>query len=268
MADDRRGGLKTRCTIVLALASLVLSCSIACDSREAQPDLSLERVRQSGKLVIGIDPSYPPFESYDDKGQLVGFDVDLAGDLAARLDVQPDFVTVDVGGIMDALIARKVDVVISSLAPYPEYAKQVSYSQAYFNAGQVLVVSEGSAGIDGLEDLKGKVVTLESGSEADLEMSKRAKSIEGLTIRPVMTAEQALTEVREGRADAAVVDAISALEYLKSRGGLYIAGNLLTDEPFVIAARRKDQALLKEIDRILSELRDEGSLELLQEKWL
>lgn len=252
----------------LALVGVILSCLVACEGQDAQPDVSLERVRQSGRLVIGIDPSYPPFESYDERGQLVGFDVDLANDLAGRLGAQPSFVAIDIGGIIDALIAKKIDVIISSLLPYPEYTKQVSYSQAYFNAGQVLVVREGTTDIDGLEDLKGKVVALESGSGGDLEMSKRAKSIERLTIRPEMTAQQALTSVREGRADAAVVDAISALEYQRSQGGLSVVGDPLTDEPFVIAVRRKDQALLKEIERILTDLRDEGGLELLREKWL
>lgn len=253
--------------MMLIIASVVSLAATGCLG-EPEPDLSLERLKQTGKLVIGIDPSYPPFEGYDEKGQLVGYDVDLSAELASRLGAQPSFVAIDMGGIIDALIAKKIDVIISSLSPYPEYSKQLAYSHAYFDAGQVIVVRADSTEVTSVDDLKGKAITLESGSGADLEMSKHTKRLEGSAVRPMMTAQQALSEVREGRADAAVVDAISALEFVRSNQSLKIAGRPITDEPFVIAVRRQDQALLKAIDRILAEMQADGSLDRLQKKWL
>lgn len=251
----------------LILASVVSLAATGCLG-QPEPDLSLERLKETGKLVIGIDPSYPPFEGYDDKGQLAGYDVDLGTELASRLGVQPSFVAVDMGGIVDALIAKKIDVIVSGLSPYPEYGKQLAYSRAYFDAGQVIVVRAESTGVTDVDSLKGKSITLESGSGGDLEMSKHVKRLEGTTIRPMMTAQQALSEVTEGRADAAVVDAISALEFMRADQSLKIAGRPITDEPFVIAVRRQDQALLKAIDRILAEMQADGSLDRFQKKWL
>lgn len=259
-------GLLGRWIIMTILVSQLLLAVAGCGGEQEEPDLSLERVTKSGKLVIGVDPSYPPFESCDDKGQLTGIDVDLAKGLASRLGVEPSFVAIDMGGIIDALVARKIDVIISSLAPAPEYSKHLAYSQPYFNAGQVIVAPKGTAGTISLEGLKGKMVTVESGSAGELEMLKHTKKLEGMRLRPVMTAEQAMLEVKQGRADAAVVDAISALLFTQQEGALAIAGEPITDEPFVIAVRRQDRALLKEIDRILGELQSEGYLEQLQER--
>lgn len=259
--------MEERWLIIVALGCLIAIALTGCAGGDSEPDLSLERIRESGKLIVAIDPSYPPFETYDDKGQITGYDVDLASEVASRLGVRPDFVAIDMGGIIDALIAKKVDVIISSLTPYPEYGKDIAYSRAYFDAGQVIVIRRGSTAITALDDLKDKIVAVESGSGGELEMSRHVKSLQGMTMKPTMTPQQALNEVEEGRADAAVVDAISALEYARTHEALEIE-TTITDEPFVIAARRKDKALLKEIDRVLTEMAAEGDLDNLREKWL
>lgn len=221
---------------------------------------------------MGIDPSYPPFEVTDGAGTLAGYDVDMAREIARRLGASARFVAVDVGGIHDALIARKFDVIISSLPPTPELSKQITSSRPYFNAGQVLVVRDGNSGVEGIGDLDGRAVAIEAGSSADLEMRSLNKEFPNLAVRRFSTATGALEEVRTARVDGAVVDAISALEFIAktgiTSGGLKIVGGPLTVEPFVASTRKADAALSAEIDRIIANLDREGFLENLSRRWL
>ena len=142
-----------RCLLIVLFVSSVaalISCS-------GSPD-ALERVLETGVLHVGMDASYPPFETVDGEGNLVGFDVDLARQLAARLgaahgtQVRVEFVAnLPYDGLYDALAAGRVDVVASALYVDPLRMDEVAYSTASFNAGQVLVVGG----------------TLEDGSPAD-----------------------------------------------------------------------------------------------------
>ncbi len=256
-------------SLVLALA--ILAVLSACGP--TVPDRSLQRIKDSGQLVVGIDPTYPPFENIDAGGNLVGYDVDLAREVARRLGVAVSFVTVDVGGIHDALIARKLDAVISSLPPYPELSKQIAFSRPYFNAGQMLVVRDHADGSDRIVDVdsigrQGGIIAIETGSAADLEMRNLTLKFPNLSVRRFFDPQGALLEVRAGRSDAAIVDAISALDYIARTGGVEIVGRPITVEPYVVSTRKTDPALSAEIDRIIVDLGREGFLSGLEKQWL
>lgn len=232
------------------------------------PERSLERVRQSGELVVGLDPTYPPFEVVDGAGELVGYDVDLAREIASRLGVVPRFVAVDVGGIHDGLLARKFDAIVSSVPPYPELSKQIAFSRPYFNAGQVLVVRDDESRFERIEDVATGSVAVETASTADLEMRGISARLPDLAVRRVSSPALALDEVRAGRVDAALVDAISAYEYVARTGGVKIVGSPITVEPYVVCTRKVDVGLSEEIDRIIGELELDGTLGQLQRRWV
>ena len=249
--------------LALTIAALVVfgSCQVS------QGERSLARVQSTGKLIVGVDPSYPPFAAIDNQGQPDGYEIDLAKEIARRLGVTPGFVGIDVGGIVDALIARKIDVIISGLSPYPEYAKQLAYSHPYFNGGQVLVVAPG--GPHSFTQLAGRTVGVESGSTGDLETRKRAQQIKDLKIKSYTTAEAAIDDLRAGFLDGAVTDVLTARQYLShNTADLSIVEPPFTDESYVVASRRADLSLAAEINRILADLEREGYLKYLAERWL
>jgi ABC-type amino acid transport substrate-binding protein len=240
---------------------------VGCTSEYVDYDRSLEKVQQSGVLVVGMDPSYPPFETYDGNGQLAGFDVEMANALAQRMGVKASFAAVDVGGMVDALAAKKIDVGICSLSPVPEQGKVVLPTLPYFDAGQVMVVPSGVATITKLEDLKGHTIAVENGSIGAEEMAKQLKTLEGASLNKQMTSRDALEQLRIGKADVAVVDAVTALDLVKKESGLAIVGNPITNEPFVVLARSDAQSLLTEINLIISAWRQEGYFNQLSKKW-
>ncbi|GAB4547086.1 MAG: transporter substrate-binding domain-containing protein [Anaerolineae bacterium] len=255
--------------IVLLLGAVAVSLLV----RGRGDDGTLERVQATGELRVGLDASFPPFESLDGGGNVVGFDPDLAQAIATRLDVQPVFVNVGFDGLYDALWAGQVDVLISGLPYDPRRTQDVNYSQPYFNAGQVLVMVVGdpalmsSSGMEASELLSGRVVAVEWGSLADMEARRLKQTAQAMQTLPQPTAQDALHALVAGQADAAIADAVSVYQFIgQGESELQIVATL-TDEPYVIATRIKSRRLAETIDQALTELQKSGKLDELLERW-
>jgi ABC-type amino acid transport substrate-binding protein len=122
----------------------------------ATADDSWERVQTAGVLRVGLDPTYPPFEVDDGSGNLVGLDVDLAKAIADDLGLEVQFVYFGYDGLYDALATEQVDVLISALVIIPERTRDFSYSEPYFNAGEILIVPANNETITSMADLGGQ----------------------------------------------------------------------------------------------------------------
>jgi len=232
-------------------------------------DPTWERIVATGEWRVCTDPSWPPFEFVDEEtGQMVGFDLDLARLLTERLTpgLRLRLVTVGFDGLYDALLAGRCDAVLSAL-PYEELrVEDVSYSVAYFNAGLVLLTRWDEADIGELKDVRDRVVGVEWGfvPEGD---PRQKEFLRNLELRRYDTAEAALDALRNGEVDAAIVDHITALTYLGAHDGLRLVGEPIYDVNYVIPVRPESFRLLQEINRVLLEMRRDGTLEMLQERW-
>jgi ABC-type amino acid transport substrate-binding protein len=257
--------------LLLLLVALAVSLLLA---RGRGDDGTLDRVQATGELRVGLDASFPPFESLDAAGNVVGFDADLARALAARLHAEPAFVNIGFDGLYDALLANRVDVVISGLPYDPRRTQDVIYSQPYFNAGQVLVLRAGDSTMTGsgssipMPDLlAGRTVAVEWGSQADMEARRLKQTIADLETLPQPTAQEALGALVAGDADAAIADAVSVYQFMSANNGQVRLVETLTDEPYVIATRIKSRRLAQAVDDALTGLRDSGTLDALLAKW-
>lgn len=234
----------------------------------ARPD-ALDRLLESGVLRIGMDASFPPFEFLDREGNLAGFDVDLGREIAARLGVQAAFVAnLSYDGLYDALTAEQVDVVISALYVDPTRMADFAYSYSYFNAGQVLVIPVDRSQIQEIADLSGRTLAVEWGSEGDGVARTWARRLVGMTILPCQSAEEVLARVASGEADAALVDHLSARLGIGRGLPLRITGASVTNEPYAIAVRREDSALLRRINEIMLAMDADGTMSRLRGQWL
>ena len=276
------------CSLFIVHCSLVIVLA-AC----ARSDTAWDRVRDSGVLRVGMDASFPPFESIAADGTLVGFDVDLARELGRRLGVEVQFVAnLPYDGLYDALAVGRVDVVISALVVDPARMADFVYSASYFDAGQVLVMpdqrgSESVPGpfsatcqvsepVEGMADLGGCRLAVEFGTQGDLEARKWARRLQDLTVVPHQTAAEALAAVTDGETDAALVDHVSALGVIKTLGasenpkgfGLFVVEEPVVQEPYAVAVHEESQALLRAIDDALAEMAQDGTLDRLAAGWL
>ena len=249
----------------------------------ARPDDAWERLRGTGTLRVGMDASFPPFEAIVADGTLAGFDVDLAQELGRRLEVEVQFVAnLPYDGLYDALAVGRVDAVISALVVNPARMADFAYSTPYFDAGQVLVVRAGEAGIEEIADLSGRTLAVEFGTRGDMEarrwtrVSTPGRKLPGLTVVLYQTAAEALAAVTAGKAEVALVDHVSALaatapSNLSGSGvgsGLRIVGSPLVEEPYAVAVRRESRHLLHALNDVLAEMEADGTLEALTAKWL
>jgi polar amino acid transport system substrate-binding protein len=231
---------------------------------------ALDRIRADGMIRVAIDPSFPPFEFVSADGDIAGFDVDLARAIADRLGVEAHFVTTGYDALYDALAVNRADVIISALYPDPSRTAQVNFSQSYFNAGEVLIVSTKSIErIEDIESLAGKEIACVFGTEGHM---LALEWEEDLHPPPILRAEEtaaAATDLIVHRdVDAAVVDRVSALMARSRHADLEIVLPPVSDEPYVIAVGREHTELMIAIEEILQELEEDGTLEALTKRWM
>ena len=230
-------------------------------------DDSLQRVRDAGVLRVGLEATFPPFETTDGLGNLGGFDVDLANALAQGLGVRAQFDNLSYDTLYDALAARRVDVLISMIIPEPERTMDVSYSSPYYDAGLLLVVRQDQTEITAPKDLGGHRVAVEAGSVGEEEARRLATALAGMTILTFSEPGQALAALGAGEAAAAISDPASLAEFRRAGGKVAALGERLASEPYAVATRQRDRALTQEIQALIERLRATGELDRMAGKW-
>ncbi|MFN8482215.1 MAG: ABC transporter substrate-binding protein [Anaerolineae bacterium] len=227
----------------------------------ASPRSSATQVSGTGPMTlrVGVDPSFVPFEFYTGpETPPIGYDIDLAGALAKRLNRELVIVPMTYDGFVDALRTGAVDAVISAFPPDQRLTQDLHFSGAYFNAGPTLVVRDG-------ETLPNRPLSLavELGSAADL-AARRLKPPPA-AIRRLPGTDAVVEAVRSGEVDAGLMDMVSALQADKSVTPL---GYPIENEFYTVAVRLDQQGLAQEIDAALELLRAEGYLDALAVKWM
>jgi len=230
-------------------------------------DEAWARIQREGVMRVGMDASWPPFEFVDDDGQIVGFDVDLARAIGQRLGVEVEFVNVGFDSLYDALYVGRFDAIVSALPYDPLLYGDVAYSISYFNAGQVLVTRTDETEISEVNDLAGKRLGVELGSEGDVLGRQLQKKTEDLSLQSYMAPWDVLRALKAGEVEATITDAVSAYQFVAAEGGVQVVGDPLTDELYVIAVRLDSPLLLKAINEALVGVREDSTLERLQGKW-
>jgi polar amino acid transport system substrate-binding protein len=247
--------------IALVLTLVALSALVWL-GQQKPPDRYLERIRQSGTLRVGIDPTYPPFDMLRE-GRVEGYDAALAEAIARDLGVNVEFRTLALDTLYDSLIAGNVDMLVSALPPIPERQADVRYSVPYYQSGQVLVVRAGENAVNSVEALAGRRVGVELGSNADTEARRLQRStVPGMQLQSTYhSPEEALDALVSGEVDAAVTDNTSAQTYLAAYpGSVTVLSPPLTDEPFVVAVPARADALAGSVNATVERLRNSGEL--------
>ncbi|MBO8142374.1 MAG: basic amino acid ABC transporter substrate-binding protein [Firmicutes bacterium] len=217
-------------------------------------------------LRVGSDVAYPPFEFVDEEtGEFAGFDMDLIREVGRRLGMEVEIINTAWEGIIPGLLAGDYDVVISAMTITDERAQAVDFSDPYFATGQVIVVRADDTSVQQPADLTGKVVAVQIGTTGQF----AAERIEGVArIDHYPSTPEALLALRLGRADAAVVDELVAMEEARANPGtLKVVGTPFTVEYYGIAIRKGRQELLRSINRTLAQIKADGTYDELYAKW-
>ena len=244
---------------MLLLAALVLT---ACGSPAGNGE---NPVKAAGVLRVGTEGVYSPFSYHDPAtGQLTGYDVDVARAVGEKLGVNVEFVETPWDSIFAALEANRFDVVANQVTITPERQQKYDLSEPYSIGEGVIVTRTDDTSITSLEDLKGKVSAQSTTSNwADVARSAgaRVESVEGFA--------QAATLLNQGRVDATINDSIAVYAYLAETGDTSIKIAAQTGEKSEQGfAARKNSGLLPDLNKALDELRADGTLANISQKYL
>ncbi|MEZ4769651.1 MAG: transporter substrate-binding domain-containing protein [Caldilineales bacterium] len=231
---------------------------------EPTAETAAEPMTEIGVVKVGTNAEYPPFESVDENGNVIGFDIDLMNAIAKAAGFEVEFVNTRWDGIFVALSSGEFDAVASAATITDERKQAVDFSDPYFNAGQVLVVKQGSD-IATVDDLAGKRVGVQLGTTGDIWSSENTQA-EIVRYDEVTLAFQALGN---GDIDAIINDAPTSADILKANPeiGAVIVGEPFTDEFYGIAVNKGRQDVLKAINEGLAAIRASGEYDDIYAEW-
>ncbi|MFC4604856.1 glutamate ABC transporter substrate-binding protein [Rhodococcus kronopolitis] len=233
-----------------------------------QPSPSLDRIRERGRLVVGLDTGSNLFSFRDPiTGTVEGFDADIAREVARDLLGDPNRVEFRIMSSADripALQDRRVDVVVKTMSITCERREQVDFSTVYFLAQQRILTTKGSD-IRDVADLAGKRVCTAAGSTS---LTHLQQAQPAATVLTVPSWADCLVVLQQGQADAATSDD-SILAGLASQDPyLQIVGGSLSSEPYGIGINKSDPDLVRSVNASLERIRQDGTWSRLYDRWL
>jgi His/Glu/Gln/Arg/opine family amino acid ABC transporter permease subunit len=244
---------------VFVLAALVTAACGGSSGGESDP------IKSAGVLRVGTEGVYAPFSYHDPAtGELVGYDVDVAKAVGEKLGVRVEFVETPWDSIFAALEADRFDIVANEVTINPERQAKYDLSQPYSVGEGVIVTRADDNSIRSLADIAGKTAAenaTSNWSEVARQAGANVEAVEGFT--------QAITLLNQGRVDVVINDSIAVYAYLAETGdtSVKIAGTVGEKSEQGFAAR-KDSGYLPELNGALDELRADGTLAEISQRYL
>lgn len=222
------------------------------------------------RLTIGTEGAYPPFNNLTSDGELVGFDIDIAKALCARMAVECSFVAVDWDGLIPALQAGKIDVIMASLTITDERRKHVLFTHKYY-ATPLAIVARKEAGLGTIEPsaLSGKTLGVQGQTwQADYAVDTFGAAGAQLKLYPSQV--EAMLDLSSGRLDAVLSDKIQLLDWMKTDGAdcCVMVGDVAgTGAEAGIAVRLDDVALRDRLEAGLDAIRADGTYDAIRKRY-
>ena len=253
---------------ILSLAVLAaLAALAACSKTEPAADASAPAAAAKA-IVIGLDDNFPPMGFRDEKGELTGFDIDLAREAGKRLGLEVSFKPIDWSAKESELNSKRIDVLWNGLTITEERKANILFTAPYIQNHQIVVVTEKSP-IKAKAELAGKIVGVQDGSSAVDAIQKdeaTAKSIK--EIKKFGDNVTALMDLSTGRLDAIVVDEIVGRYYTSKKPGEYrILEENFGTEDYGVGTRKDDTELMAKLDQTLAAMKADGSAASISTKW-
>ncbi|MFD3746949.1 amino acid ABC transporter substrate-binding protein [Nocardia sp. NPDC058633] len=239
--------------IAAAVLAVVAATGLSACSSASDPNV----------LKVGTEGTYAPF-SYQEGGTLTGYDVEVARAVGEKLGKRVEFVQTPWDSIFAGLESERFDLVANQVTVNPERTAKYALSQPYTTSEGVIVTKADNATITSLASLAGKTTAqsaTSNWSKVAADAGAKVEAVEGFV--------QAVQLLKAGRVDATVNDTLAVGEYTKKTGdtGIKIAARTGETSEQAFAARKDDTALITDVDKALAELRADGTLARLSEKY-
>ena len=245
---------------LLMLGIFVLSLGLVGCGKKA------ENTSNAKVLKLGAEMTFPPFEFQEEGSkEYVGFDMDLARALAKQMGYELQIQNIGFDGLIPALEAGNIDIIVSGMSITEERSKKISFSKPYYKSGLSIVVKADNATIKSFKDLEGKNIAVQIGTTG----AEEARKIKNAKVREYNSNSEAYMELKAGGVDAVVND-LPVNEYYLAKSGdknAKILGDIMNAEEYGMAMTKKNTELTEKVNKALDELKNNGEYDKIYQKW-
>ena len=225
----------------------------------------LDSIQKSGKLVVALEGAWQPWSYHDSSDTLVGYDVEVSCAIAEKLGVEPEYVESDWDSLFAGLDAGRYDMVCNGVEVTEERAKTYAFTTPYGYIHTALAVRKDNEDIHSFEDLKGKT-TANSLASTYMELAESY----GATVQGIDTLEETIQLLTAGRIDATLNADVSFYDYLNVHPDAdckLVAQTAEASHVAIPVLKSEDTAYLDALNTAIEELRADGTLKTLSEKY-
>jgi len=255
------------------IGSFCVGSTMALTPEDIAKASAIEEILKRGKLLVGLEAGYQPFEMQDEKGNIVGFDVDMAYELGKAIfgkggEKKVVIMNTAWEGIIPSLMTHKFDIIMAGMTVLQSRNLKVNFCEPYYYIGQCLLINKKDKGkYKSYKDLnkKGIIVTSKLGVTGAFTAERLMPKAE---LRLFKTEAEGALQVANGLADAYIYDEpqvrVFAAKYKDTTIGLF---EPLTYEPLAWAIRKGDPDFLNFLNNFLRQVRGDGRWDQLKQKW-
>lgn len=250
----------------VACAVVLSACNDQKAESKTQADESLNKVKAAGEFVLGLDDSFPPMGFRDKDNNIVGFDIDLATEVCARLGVKLKTQPISWDAKEQELNTGKIDCIWNGMSVDSARAKAMNLSDPYLKNRMIFTVKDKA--LASLAALAGKKIAVQNGSTAQklLDASEAGKAAKEIV--PFDDNQTALMDLDKGGVDAVFLDEIVAKYWIVTNAKDYtVLEEGLSDEVYAVGFRKKDQALRDAVNSTLAAMKADGKFDEISAKW-
>jgi polar amino acid transport system substrate-binding protein len=260
---------------LMSLLVLTSAIFVGCSNKDnAQTPAPAENNNAQAKeetetLIMGLDDTFAPMGFRDEKGELVGFDIDLANEVSERIKTKIEFQPIDWSMKETELNQGNIDFIWNGYTVTEERKEKVSFTKPYLENSQIIVTMADSA-VNTKADLKDKMIAVQAESSALDAINAEPDFVASVKeLVEFSTNNEAFNDLEAGRSDALVVDEVLARYYMKQKGQekYKVLEENFGDEEYAVGLRKDDTELLAKVDAALEEMKSDGTYEEIYSKW-
>lgn len=247
----------------------ICSSPVFSDDIELAKKSTLKTILEKGELRVGFDAGYMPFELTDKKGNFIGFDIDIAKEMAKAMGVK--FVPVNTAwdGIIPSLLTDKFDIIMSAMTVTQERNLKVGFADPVVIVGQTIILNKKHEGkVKSYKDLNDKkfVVTSKLGTTGEKSVNRL---IPNCVYKSFETETEAALEVINNKADAFVYDLPYCVVFMaqQGEGKAVFLNKPFTYEPIGWAIRQGDPDFMNWLNNFLKQIRNDGTYDRIYDRW-
>ena len=246
--------------LIASMAFAFAACSGSSDKKD-EDSITIEK----GKLIMATNAYFPPYEYYDGD-KIVGIDVEIAQAVADKLGLELQIEDIEFDSIIAGIQAGKYDIGAAGMTVTDERKKSVNFTDVYANGIQAIIVKDGSEITDCDTLLDGDyIVGVQTGTTGDIYLTD---DIGEDRVDRYSKGNDAVLALIQGKVDAVVIDNEPAKAFVAANDGLKVLDTEYTNEDYAMAISKDNEELLKQINQALKELKEDGTLDAIVEKYI